>query len=175
MKILLDADLAISLRHEFAEDMLVETAAYRGWKSLNNGNLLRAAENDYDILVTMDKGMEHQQNIPALNLAVVILNPDYPGGSGRASRAYRGGKSYPSGGEARRGANRTLFRQIVNGLSPLVRGQLGKPTPPLLKPGSIPARAGPTYPQGNGSFVVGVYPRSCGANPATFCHRSTQK
>ena len=40
---------------------------------MKNGELLRAAESEFDILVTVDKGLRHQQNVGARDLAVVVL------------------------------------------------------------------------------------------------------
>lgn len=40
-------------------------------KGLKNGNLLRAIEGKYDVLITVDKNMQYQQN--KLNLPATIL------------------------------------------------------------------------------------------------------
>lgn len=41
---------------------------------MKNGKLLRAAEADFDVLVTVDKGLRHQQNVGAHDIAVVVLD-----------------------------------------------------------------------------------------------------
>jgi hypothetical protein len=52
----------------------VRTVDYRGWKSLTNGALLQAAEDTgFDVVLTADKNMPHQQNIRDRKLAVLIL------------------------------------------------------------------------------------------------------
>lgn len=38
-----------------------------------NGALLKAAERKFDIFVTLDKGMQYQQNLVELQIAVVII------------------------------------------------------------------------------------------------------
>lgn len=45
-----------------------------GWSSVNNGELLRrAAAAEFDVLVTPDRNLEYQQNIPRAGLAVVVV------------------------------------------------------------------------------------------------------
>jgi hypothetical protein len=53
----------------------VETVAFRGWKGLRNGDLLRAAESHFDAFITLDNDLPDQQNIPAFDNAVVVLRP----------------------------------------------------------------------------------------------------
>ena len=72
--VLLDESIPEKLRREFSVSLTVETVRYRGWAGLKNGMLLRAAEADFDVLVTVDKGLLHQQNIRARDIAVVILD-----------------------------------------------------------------------------------------------------
>jgi hypothetical protein len=40
----------------------------------NNGKLLQLAQVEFDVLITMDKGIEYQQNISKINLAIIILS-----------------------------------------------------------------------------------------------------
>ena len=45
-----------------------------GWESLSNGKLLAAAEKaGFDVFLTVDKGLRHQQNIAKLGISVVTL------------------------------------------------------------------------------------------------------
>lgn len=73
MRVLIDEDLDTSLRHHFSEGIVAETVSYRGWKGLGNGDLLNAAEHDYDALVTMDGNIPDQQHLEQFGLAVLIL------------------------------------------------------------------------------------------------------
>jgi hypothetical protein len=41
---------------------------------MKNSELLRAAEAEFDALVTMDKGIEHQQNLSRVNLGIVLIS-----------------------------------------------------------------------------------------------------
>lgn len=63
MRILLDEDVPIRLRHYFPDAFSVETVEYRGWKNLDNGDLLRRAEQHFDAFLTIDKGVSEQQNL----------------------------------------------------------------------------------------------------------------
>lgn len=46
----------------------------RGWDTLSNGELLRAAETaGFDVLVTTDKNIRYQQNLEGRKIALVVL------------------------------------------------------------------------------------------------------
>jgi len=45
-----------------------------GWDQLKNGELVRRAATQFDVLITVDKNMAHQTNIRELTLSVVILD-----------------------------------------------------------------------------------------------------
>lgn len=75
MKLLLDEDVDVRLRLRFSPEFQVETVMFRGWKGLKNGELLRAAEQEYDVLVTLDDNVPHQQSLSRFDLAVAILRP----------------------------------------------------------------------------------------------------
>lgn len=60
----------------------VHTAQAKGWDTLSNGALLRAAEeNGFDVLLTTDRRIRYQQNLRARRIALVVLT-----GSTRWSR-----------------------------------------------------------------------------------------
>jgi hypothetical protein len=40
---------------------------------MKNGELLRAAEVEFNALVTMDRGIEYQQNLTTLRLGIVLV------------------------------------------------------------------------------------------------------
>jgi hypothetical protein len=57
-----------------APEHVVATVQGLGWAGTKNGALLRAARGaGYEVLVTTDRNMRHQQNIPASGLAVLVL------------------------------------------------------------------------------------------------------
>lgn len=73
MRVLIDEDLDVRLRHAFREGVEAETVPYRSWKGLDNGELLRTAQTEYDVFVTMDTNLAHQQNIGQFDIAVFVL------------------------------------------------------------------------------------------------------
>jgi len=44
-----------------------------GWASMRNGELLRVAEREFDVFLTVDRKLQHQQDLSAFNIAVVVL------------------------------------------------------------------------------------------------------
>jgi hypothetical protein len=51
----------------------VATAYEMGWAVLDNGKLLQAAEAAFDVLITTDQNMRHQQNLTGRRLAILVL------------------------------------------------------------------------------------------------------
>jgi hypothetical protein len=73
VKLLLDENLPHQMRLELPGHDIF-TAAYMGWAGVENGELLRlAAAAGFDALVTNDRGLEYQQNLDELPLAVVVV------------------------------------------------------------------------------------------------------
>ena len=73
MKLLLDENLPHQMRLELPGHE-VFTAGYMGWSGVENGDLLlRATSGGFDALITNDRGLEYQQNLATLPLAVVVL------------------------------------------------------------------------------------------------------
>lgn len=74
MKILLDH----CVHRRFAQLLIgheVHHTSEMGWGELQNGKLLQAAEvSEFEVLVTVDKNLQHQQNISAGKLALITLN-----------------------------------------------------------------------------------------------------
>ncbi len=50
------------------------TVDQQGWKGKRNGELLEQAAETFDVLVTMDKGFEYQQNISEYAIGVIIIS-----------------------------------------------------------------------------------------------------
>ena len=49
------------------------TVAARGWAGVKNGELLRRAAAEFGVLLTLDRGIEHQQNLGGVDLCVIRL------------------------------------------------------------------------------------------------------
>jgi hypothetical protein len=52
---------------------LVASVPLIGWAGVKNGELLRRAEGQFDVLATMDRGIFHQQNLSGMRLLIVAL------------------------------------------------------------------------------------------------------
>jgi predicted nuclease of predicted toxin-antitoxin system len=73
MRILLDENLNWRLKRDLPGHE-VESVPLLGWAGIQNGALLRkAAENGFDVLMTMDSNMVYQQNLPIQSIAVIVL------------------------------------------------------------------------------------------------------
>jgi predicted nuclease of predicted toxin-antitoxin system len=72
MRILLDESLPRRLALELAEHE-TQTVQRRGWSGLANGELLRRAGKEFDVLLTGDQNLEFQQSRAALSIAVIVL------------------------------------------------------------------------------------------------------
>ena len=73
MRVLLDEHLNWRLTRDFLSDFQVTTVQRQGWSGKRNGELLQLAEAEFDALVTMDKSIEHQQNLQKIDLAIVVI------------------------------------------------------------------------------------------------------
>ena len=73
MKLLLDENLPKRLKSDFSEHEIY-TVRDKGWQSRKNGELLELmiAEN-FDVLITFDQNVEHQQNFAKYPIAVFVL------------------------------------------------------------------------------------------------------
>ena len=74
MKVLIDEDLDIRLRHLFSH-YETYTVEYMGWKGLSNGELLDTAEAaGFVLMVTGDKGItKGQQNLDRRSIHVFLV------------------------------------------------------------------------------------------------------
>ncbi len=72
MRILLDENLPADLAAELAGHE-VSTVASVGWQGIKNSELLRRAQGRFEVLVTMDRNIEFQQNIPAFEVTILLL------------------------------------------------------------------------------------------------------
>ena len=73
MRILFDNGTPRQLRRQlFGHE--VEEAREHGWGALSNGELLeRSEEAGYEVLITTDQDIQHQQNMSDRRVAVVVL------------------------------------------------------------------------------------------------------
>ena len=52
----------------------VKTVAEVGWAGVTNGELLRRAAAEFDLLITVDRNLEYQQSFAGLSLAVIVIH-----------------------------------------------------------------------------------------------------
>ena len=74
MKILLDENLPKRLKQNFS-DFDIFTIRYKKWNGKKNSELVRLllAEN-FEVLLTFDKNLQHQQNFEKFPISVLVLN-----------------------------------------------------------------------------------------------------
>jgi len=73
LRVLVDESLPIAFAAEL-RDHDVSTVRAQRWLGLRNGVLLRAAvDAGFDVLITADKALRHQQNLRAIGVAVVLI------------------------------------------------------------------------------------------------------
>jgi hypothetical protein len=72
MRILFDHGTPAPLRRALSGHA-VATAFEMGWTELDNGALLKAAEAEFDVLVTTDQNLRYQQNLAEFQLAILVL------------------------------------------------------------------------------------------------------
>lgn len=72
MTILLDHCLSKRLRRSLPGQS-VTTAREMRWEEIRNGELLSLAEAQFDVFLTIDKGIKHQQNMTGRTIAVITL------------------------------------------------------------------------------------------------------
>ena len=51
----------------------VKTVQDVGWAGIKNGTLLTLADGQFDALLTVDQGIEYQQNLSGLAISVVVM------------------------------------------------------------------------------------------------------
>jgi hypothetical protein len=52
----------------------VSTVAHQGWSGVTNGRLLARAQEEFDVLVTVDRNLAFQQALPKFSIAVILLH-----------------------------------------------------------------------------------------------------
>lgn len=73
MRILFDQGTPVPLRRSLTGHQ-VATTFERGWQSLQNGDLLAAAESaGYEAFITTDRNLQYQQNLAGRQLSILVL------------------------------------------------------------------------------------------------------
>ena len=73
MRVLFDQATPVPIR-PFLTGHSVRTAVQEGWHTLRNGDLLTVAEQSgFEVFLTTDKNIRHQQNLANRTIAVVVI------------------------------------------------------------------------------------------------------
>ena len=74
MKILIDECLPSRLKHQYP-DHIVFTVQEMGWEGKKDKELLKlAVDEGFEIFITIDKNIEHQQNISEIRLGIIVFD-----------------------------------------------------------------------------------------------------
>ena len=74
MKDLLDECVTKKLKRHLPE-FEVKTVVEMNWSGLKNGNLMKVAvAENFDVLLTIDKNLEFQQNVKKYQITIVVLD-----------------------------------------------------------------------------------------------------
>ena len=72
MRLLLDECVPKRLKRELLGHE-VKTVQDMGWAGIKNGALLKLADSRFDALLTVDQGIEYQQDLSDLRISVVVM------------------------------------------------------------------------------------------------------
>ena len=72
MNILLDESVPRLLKLRLPQ-LDISTVQEMGWAGLRNGELLRRAEEHFDVFVTADQNLRYQQNLSGRTIAILVL------------------------------------------------------------------------------------------------------
>lgn len=71
-RLLLDEQLPVRLK-QLLTSHTVFTVRDRQWRGLTNGSLLRRAQEEFDVFVTMDRAIPFQQAVAGLAIGVLLI------------------------------------------------------------------------------------------------------
>jgi hypothetical protein len=75
MKILLDENIPRKLKFEFNNEDEVTTVQELHWQGKKNGELLGLMTlSGFDVFITLDKNLQHQQNLKRFSIKIIILD-----------------------------------------------------------------------------------------------------
>ena len=73
MKILIDENIDVRFKNELSL-FDTQTVKDKGWTGIKNGKLLElAAQNEYDVFITLDSNIKHQQKLSKYKLHILII------------------------------------------------------------------------------------------------------
>ncbi len=73
MRLLLDECIDRRRARELP-DLEIRTVPQMGWAGIKNGELMKLAEAEFDVFVTVDRNLSYQQNLPKFDIALIVLS-----------------------------------------------------------------------------------------------------
>jgi len=73
MRILLDENMDRRLKRDFDPEHQIMTVPECGWAGKKNGELLSLTEKEFDVFITMDQGIEYQQNLSQFDIGIIFI------------------------------------------------------------------------------------------------------
>ena len=76
IRILLDECLPVKLKYRFQEistEYQVSTVTGQRWTGIKNGKLLKKAQQEFDVFITIDQNLPYQQELSKYSIAVIAL------------------------------------------------------------------------------------------------------
>lgn len=73
MRVLLDENLPRQLKRHFTVAIEVLPVQERGWSGVKNSELLWLAAGQFEVFLTMDRGVEFQQNLQSLSIGILLI------------------------------------------------------------------------------------------------------
>jgi predicted nuclease of predicted toxin-antitoxin system len=72
LKILLDESVPHIVKSRLGH-LAIHTVQEMGWAGIKNGELLKRAEEQFDVFITADQQLRYQQNLSGRKLAIIVL------------------------------------------------------------------------------------------------------
>lgn len=72
MKLLIDENLPRKIKNLLPE-YDTNTVQEMGWSGVKNGELLKLAGEQFDVLITLDQNLQYQQNLSETTIAICVL------------------------------------------------------------------------------------------------------
>lgn len=72
MKIIIDECVPSIVKRGLLERGIVSVQDM-GWSGIKNGQLLQLVAAEFDVFITSDKNLRHQQNLSILDIAIILL------------------------------------------------------------------------------------------------------
>ena len=73
MKALLDENMPRSLVRLLSPEIEAQSVQENGWSGRRNGELLALAADAFDLYITTDQGIPHQQNLGRFEIGIMLL------------------------------------------------------------------------------------------------------